>query len=207
MSYNKKRQERVRWLIKSHNKIRKKHTKQIDILCHDLIDAHRSFISRLGAISFAAGFYKSLVGVTDLDKLLGIAAGHIRTMVPKAQVSFYLMQSDSCREVLYSASTVDQNDQSESRLNDKFALAICAVNKVCELEQLQSMDLYTDADLFNNFSVGTIPLSVDSQSIGFILLCTRVSNPLQSKHLKQLYNCSGSLAQAVVSTEMYCRSL
>ena len=208
MRYSRKRQDRLRRLIRSHNKIRKKQAKQIDILCHDLIDAQRIFITKLGTIGFSAGFYRALVGVTDLDKLLKIASDQVRELMPDMQVSFYLKQSTkACKEIPYTSYPADQPDRLESFIDEVLIQAIYDTNKVCRLPDLQAMGLPHAADQFNDLKVVTIPLTVACESIGFVLLHTQSLSPLKNVYLEQLCVCSGGLAQAVVATERYSRSL
>ncbi|MFQ6036088.1 MAG: hypothetical protein ACE5NM_09630, partial [Sedimentisphaerales bacterium] len=74
----KQRHKRLRLLISKLNKERRKQAKKIDMLCNDLIAAQRDFIRRLSTISFAADFYKSIIGITDLSRLLSIASKLIK---------------------------------------------------------------------------------------------------------------------------------
>jgi len=67
------RHKRLRVLVSKLNKERKKQAKKIDMLCNDLIAAQRDFIKRLSTISFAVDFYKSIIGINDLGRLLSIA--------------------------------------------------------------------------------------------------------------------------------------
>ncbi len=109
------RHKRLRVLISKLNKERKKQAKKIDMLCNDLIAAQRDFIKRLSTISFAADFYKSIIGINDLDRLLSIARKLIKDELAEvnsqivarepegpdsqgngqAHVSFFLRNTDS----------------------------------------------------------------------------------------------------------------
>jgi hypothetical protein len=77
----KHRQKRLRLLISKLNKERKKQSKKIDIICNDLISAHRDFIKRLNTISFATYFYESIIGITELNKLLFTASNLIKNEI------------------------------------------------------------------------------------------------------------------------------
>jgi hypothetical protein len=77
----KHRQKRLRLLLSKLNKERKKQSKKIDIICNDLISAHRDFIKRLNTISFATNFYESLIGITELNKLLYTASELIKNEI------------------------------------------------------------------------------------------------------------------------------
>jgi hypothetical protein len=95
------RHKRLRVLISKLNKERRKQAKKIDMLCNDLIAAQRDFIKRLSTISFAADFYKSIIGINDLDRLLSIARKLIKDELAEVNsqngpvhISFFLRNMD-----------------------------------------------------------------------------------------------------------------
>lgn len=88
------RHRRVRLLVRKLNKERKKQAQKIDILCNDLIAAQRSFIKRLGTISFIANFCESILGTTDLNNLLYTAVRIVKAETADASVVFFLKSSD-----------------------------------------------------------------------------------------------------------------
>ena len=59
------RNTKLRLLFKKLNKERKRQAEKIDILCNDLIAAHRVFIKKLDAVGTTAQFYKSILGSRD----------------------------------------------------------------------------------------------------------------------------------------------
>ena len=90
MHHQSKRHARLRRMIRELNRERKTQAKKVDILCHDLVEAQRSFISRLETLRFAAAFYRSLLGVSDLTQILRTASEHIGGELPQVSVSFFL---------------------------------------------------------------------------------------------------------------------
>ena len=50
---NETRNKRVRSLVRKLNKVRKDQTKQIDILCNDMVSAHGDFVKQLKELTFA----------------------------------------------------------------------------------------------------------------------------------------------------------
>jgi hypothetical protein len=101
------RHKRLRLLISKLNKQRKKQAKKIDILCNDFIAAQRDFIERLNAVSFAADFYQSVIGLTDLSKLLHTVSKLIKQEVTHANVTFFLRQSTDCGLKDFTAETAE----------------------------------------------------------------------------------------------------
>ncbi len=85
----------MRLLVRKLNKERKKQAQKIDILCNDLIAAQRSFIKRLGTISFIANFCESIVGSTDLNNLLYTAVRIVKAETADANVIFFLKNNEA----------------------------------------------------------------------------------------------------------------
>ena len=56
------RHKRLRLLVKQLNRRRKQQARKIDILCHDLIAAHRQFMRKLNDVGFAATSTRSCWG-------------------------------------------------------------------------------------------------------------------------------------------------
>ncbi len=72
------RHKRLRQLVSKVNQARKRQAKKVDLICNDLIAAQRSFIKSLNAFSFAANFYESIIGKTELKELFSIAGRLIK---------------------------------------------------------------------------------------------------------------------------------
>jgi hypothetical protein len=85
-----KRNERLKQLVKTLNKQRKKQALQIDILCNDLINAQKTFVGRLRTILFTTLFYESIIPADDMEKLLSKASELIKKELPCTNVTFFL---------------------------------------------------------------------------------------------------------------------
>ena len=64
------REKRLRSALRKSNQLRKKQKLKIDILCNDFLSHNRQFIEQLKGYVFAAEFFKSLIGISDFNKLL-----------------------------------------------------------------------------------------------------------------------------------------
>ena len=163
----------------------KKLAEKIDILCNDLIAAQRDFIRKLRTISFAANFYESIVGMTDLNMLLYTAGKLIRDEIADVKVSFFLRgREDFELPRLVSGLESDQPITLEERglencFSPELVNNICKSNKVCTLNDMFAMGLGGDLSVLNNISVATIPLGRFGSSQGFILIYRRseISDP------------------------------
>jgi hypothetical protein len=136
-----KQQKETRLLTSKLDKEHKKQAKQIDILCNDIIAAHREFIKRLDTISFAANFYEAIAGTTDLSSLLYTASKFIKDEIPDANIGFFLRQEKSFE--LHMFANKQNNNPGNEHLEDYFTAElvdnICKSNKICGLEDMLAL--------------------------------------------------------------------
>ena len=192
-------------LIKKLNKERKKQAKKIDILCNDLIAAQRNFIKRLNTISFTANFYKSIIGTTDLSKLLYIAAKLIKTEINDANVAFFLRQADNFEMYMFESDQpiALEEQHLENCFSTELMYDICRSNKVCTLDDMFSMGLEGNLIGLNKISAMTIPLGLPGSSLGFILVYRSSENKLTADEVSKISAITSGLSQAITS----CRAL
>lgn len=166
------RQRRLRLLVKKLNKERKRQASQIDILCNDLIAAHRSFISRLNGVSFAASFYKNLLGESDLRRLLLTAGGLLERELPAANITFFLRQPEGCCVPTFESheALLIDDQPVEDRFGTELVDRICKINRPCMLNDMVEMGLESDLEDLNELSIATLPLNDMGRSLGFVLL-------------------------------------
>jgi len=199
---------RVRLLVKKLNRERKKQAKKIDILCNDLIAAQREFINRLNAISFAAHFYESMIGITDLGKLLYTASKLIKDELPDANVTFFLRQADSFELHMFESSkpiTFEKN-RLENRFGAELVENICRSKKVCTLDDMFAMGLEYSLIELSKVSAVTIPLGELGQSLGFILIYRSSDNQLAAHELTRVCVITRGLSRAIQAYQVLLRS-
>jgi len=195
----KQRHKRVRLLISKLNKERKKQAKKIDMLCNDLIAAQRDFIRRLSTISFAADFYKSIIGETHLGRLLSAAGNLIKEELAGSNVTFFLRngfpQNGNERGML------------ENYLTAELVDAICKSNKLCTLDDMFAMGLQGNLMELNKISAFTIPLSQFGPPLGFILIYRSSENKLTADELNKISAITWGLSRAIQSCQACDSSL
>lgn len=201
------RQQRLRRLIKKLNRERKRQASQIDILCRDLVGAQRACINRLDGIGFAATFYKSLLGTTELRNLLTRATELIREALPGADVTFFLRQSDGCRIGAFSAHgrpTVE-NGAIEDSFSPDLVETVCKSNKPCSLSDLLGMGLQGNPRELKKVSLATLPLSDLGRPLGFLLISRGMPFVLTGEELHKvgLITCGLSRAIAAASVPLH----
>jgi hypothetical protein len=202
------RHKRLRLLIKKLNNQRKRQASQIDILCNDLISAHRGFLKRLSGVSFAAEFYKNLLGDSDLRSLLVRAGRLIREELPGTSVTFFLRHPEGCR--VYAVDSRESYPVEDQPLEDVFTPElvdnICKSNRLCTLDELCCMGLEGDLAELSQISAAALPLNHLGRSLGFLLLHRPASHPLKPEELHKvgLVTCGLSHAIGGCSTPLHC---
>lgn len=166
------RYRKIKKIVKAVNQKRRAQARQIDILCHDLIQAHRLFIQKLDAAMFAVELYENMLDKRDLSELLLTAAQCIHQELPCANVAFFLKQKDSFQLHLFQDEPTE--NQSQERLLDSFSndlvLEICRQNRISLTADLLAMGMLANPALLKELELFTLPLSASHHTLGFILV-------------------------------------
>jgi hypothetical protein len=204
-----RRNKRLRLLIKKFNKQRKKQATQIDILCNDIISAHKDFLKALRTIGFAADFYNAIAGLTDLNELLCTAGSYIQKHTPDVHVAFFLLaqsgvegvQPDNFElHVFESDEPIDPDDRRvENFFTTELVISIAKSNQICTIEDMLGMGLQCSPVFLEKISTAAIPLATGGSSIGFILVYRSSHNPLTAEELKSLSQITPGLARSIAS--------
>jgi hypothetical protein len=206
------RHKRLRLLIRKMNKQRKRQANQIDILCHDLIGAQRSFIHRLQDVGFAAEFYRSLLGSTDVNGVLARAGRIIKQELPGAGVTFFLRQPDGCEPGFPNAkcsvwgtphpcpgdeSLCGEQQGPHECFDPDLVESICKHNRPCTQEEILDLGANGDLATLRRFSLVTLPLSDLGRSFGFVLIYCPRPQVLNMADVRRIVPVMRGLAQAV----------
>jgi len=204
----KERHKRIRMLVGKLNKERKIQAKKIDILCNDFISAQRGFIKRLDAIGFAAGFYESIVGTTDLNDLLNIAGQLLEAEALGAAVTFVLRQDNAFKlHVLKSDRPISfDNERLEDCFTSELVDNICKSNKICTLDDMFTMGLEGSPTMLKKISAVTMPLGRAGSSLGFILIHRCSQNGLTVDELNNISTIIPGLSRAIRCCQAMCHS-
>jgi len=198
---HKQRHKRLRLLISKLNKERKNQAKKIDILCNDLISGQRDFIRRLSAISFAAHFCRSIIGITDLGRLLSSAGSLIKDEIADVTVTFFLRQADHC--TLHMVESDKPITLEKQRLENCFTAelvdSICKSNRLCSLDDMFAVGLQGNLMELNKISAFTVPLGRLAQPLGFILIYRSSENEFTADELNKISAITWGLSRAIQS--------
>jgi hypothetical protein len=194
-------------LLKKLNKDRKKQAKKTDILCNDLIGAQRGFIRKLKTISFSAGFYESIIGITDLNNLMYTAVKLIEAESPGAEVAFFLRQSESFETHVFEKSPPASLDKEriESWFTAESMECACKANRICTLDEIFEMDAsgalstgpHGNPTGLHGTAAVTIPLGLLGASLGFMLICRSPEDKLKSDEIQNISGIVSGLSQGI----------
>jgi hypothetical protein len=200
---DKQRHRRLRLLIKKLNKDRKKQNQKIDILCNDLIAAQRNFIKRLGIINFVANLYESIVGITDLNKLLYTAVEFIKAENENINITFFLRQEESFELHMFESGRpiAVEKQYIESCFTPELIDSISKSNKVCTIDDMFAMGLHGNLNELNKISAVTIPLGLLGSSLGFILVYRSSENKLTADEIGRISAVISGLSRAITSCQ------
>jgi len=204
MAGDEQRHKRLRLLLKRLNKERKKQSRQIDILCNDLIGAQRNFIRKLSTISFIASFCESIIGMTDLNNLLCTAARTVKAETSDAFVCFFLRQGDDFQLHVFESTTGTRQDtvalerqHLEACFNHELTDNICKANKVCTLDEMFALGLQGNPIGLNRLSVVSVPLVLPGVSLGFMLLARPAEKKFTAEETDRVTSASYGLSRAI----------
>jgi hypothetical protein len=188
-------------VIRSLHTCQKKQAGKIDVLCRDMVSAHREFSTKLAALSFAASYYESLLGCTDLDDLLDTAVQGIREVVKETDAAIFLLSENGFDVHIADTGVADpvEKRQFQHWFTRELVRSVSQMNRICSLDQLLRMGLQGSPAVLKTISLATIPLGRFGQAVGFVLVYRPAHLPLQSEELSRLAAVSAGLREAIDS--------
>ncbi|MFZ0035486.1 MAG: hypothetical protein WAK60_10945 [Sedimentisphaerales bacterium] len=200
---HKERYRRLRLLISSLNKERKRQAKKTDILCNDLIAEQREFIKRLDTIRLTANFYEAILGITDLSNLILLTSKLIKDETNDANVTFFLRQAENFELHIFESTRpiLLEKQGLENCFTAEVVDAISKSNKICTMEDMFAMGLAGNLNRLNEISAATIPLSQFGPPLGFILIYRSSQNKLTADELNNIAAISPGLSRAIASCQ------
>jgi transcriptional regulator with GAF, ATPase, and Fis domain len=191
--------KKTRRLIRKLNKIRHDQAKKIDILCNDMVSAHRDFVKQLGLVNFTLDFYESLLGENDLRAVLNSAAEKVREHIVNSNVAIFLTDSKG-----FELHLVDENrpidinaERLESYFTPEVVSNICRANRVCSLENMFEMGLVGNLSDLSSISAAAIPLGRFGGGIGFMLVYRGAEKQLTVNDLEKITTMAPGLCRAI----------
>ena len=194
-----KRNSRIRLLVKRLNHQRKKQATQIDLLCNDIITAHKDFLDAVRTSTFAAEFYESLIGVGDLDNLFYTSACTIKKQIPDVNITFFLSQPESFQLYAFDCSTsqTDEEHRLEQYFTAQLVRSVAGANRPCDLNELLQMGLHVSPAVLKNSSAITVPIAANEPAAAFMLIYKSSPQTLDLRQVAMVCAVTRGLAQAI----------
>jgi len=200
---NDSRQKRLRLLIKQLNKTRKIQAQKTDILCNDIVSAHRGFLHNLKMLSFAANFYESLAGITELSILMTTAAEYMKDHLTNSRLAIVLRQPHSF-ELHIPFSEKDEpktNCWLADYLTEEIVQAICKSNQICNLEEMLKMSMQIPPTMLGKLTAAAIPLGRFGISLGFIIIWKNLPETVTENEIKYIQTITPGLTKAIQAAQ------
>jgi hypothetical protein len=197
--YKENREKRVRTLVKTLNNKRKAQAAQVDILCNDLIEAQRNFIGQLTTINFAANFYKSIVGIGELDSLLCTADKLLKEETRDGRIAFFLRRDESFDLHSFKDDHPADEGHLEQCLTDEVVINICKSSKVCSLEDMLEAGLQVPPASLDKIWAVSIPLKAAANCFGFLLIYGSTEHQLNEHRIEHVQTVTPGLARAITA--------
>lgn len=178
-----------------------KQADQIEMLCCDMVSAHREFSTKLSTLKFVTSFYESLLQCADLPELFHVAINGIREAVDEIDAAVFLLSEDGFDVHVADAGVSDSVEKRQFRhwFGRELVGRISQMNRVCSMEQLLRMGLQGPPAIMKTISLAAIPLGGFGRGIGFVLVYRPAHLPFQSEDLSRLAAINTGLCQAVDS--------
>lgn len=198
------RSKRVRKLVKTLNKERKSLTKQVEILCTDMINAHRELIENFKLVSFSSAFYQKLLGARSAEELLIATARYIQEFTNDADVAFFLKKENGFEAFNYPAIFRQRETISLKCFNDEVFHYVCSENRVCDLQDLLNSGLETNLGVLKKFTAAAIPLNYNNNTIGFMLITKSAQEVIRDIEIKKIAEINQGLSKGI-HCKMYAK--
>jgi hypothetical protein len=193
------RYQRVRQVVRGLNRARRVQAKKIDILCNDMVSAHRDFIERLKPLTFSVQFYEAILGCGDLNVLVERVGAMIGTAAPEASVAIFLLSGEGYELHISGENRPIEVDAGsfEGCFTAHLVARLSGCGRICMLEDMLGMGLRSDLAGLEGLSAASVPLSNFGRVFGFILLYRTADKGLTGGELAKVSAIVPGLSSAI----------
>lgn len=196
-----KRNNRIRLLAKNLNRKRKKQAIQIDLLCTDIINAHKNFLDTVRALTFMSELYESLIGSINMDNMFHNCASMIQKNIPGSNIVFFINEQNRFQSYAFdfNVNETDEAHRLEQYFSGETVESIIRTNRPCDIDELLQMGLQINPAILKNISAITVPIATNGSVTGFILLYKYSSQCFDQHQIKLLCSIRRGLSRAIRS--------
>jgi hypothetical protein len=194
-----KNNKRALKVIRNLRSSQNRQAEQIDMLCHDMVSAHREFSTKLETLKCVVSYYERLLRCTDLETLLKAAVKGVRQVVRQADAAVFLLSESGFELHQADSGSVDSVEKQQfcHWFTRELVSTISQMNRVCSLDQLLRMGIQGPPAIIKTISLAAIPLGRLGHGTGFILVYRPADLPLQAQDLSHLAAISIGLRDAI----------
>lgn len=182
-----------------------KQAQQVDILCRDMVSAHREFAVKLARMIDVTGFYENLLNCSNLQETVDAAIGQIERRIPASAGAVCLLEENGFEIRVHGGLGEIDLSELQTWFTRELVENISLTPRVCSLNQMLRMGLQAPPSILKTISAAAIPLGRQGQGIGFILVVRPASNPLSAEDLSFVSAVSGGLCSAIAGRQSSAR--
>jgi uncharacterized protein YigA (DUF484 family) len=192
------RYARLRGLVHNTNRQRKLQARKIDILCNDMVQAHRGILERLDGLSFTNRIHESLIGCTDATEVLKSVSELFNSRFGNCGVAILLLDANGITlHNSQAASFGFEVSEFPSFFTAENVRAICGGNRVCLLPELLELPMQIPPRTVEHVRTAAIPLSASHHDLGVLLLYNSAEEPLTTKTVHAACTIAPAVAKAL----------
>jgi hypothetical protein len=191
---------RVRELVRGINRQRKLQARKIDILCTDMVSAHRSMIERLDALTYTNSVYESLAGCSGPAQVLDALSSSFSRRYSDCGTAIIMLDANG-------VSVFDTNPDLKADISllpscftGENVRAICSGNRVCAIPELLEMLVEIPPLTAEQSLAAAIPLRLGGDAIGTLLLYNTVEGQLHPGLIHTAIAVSPVIARALAAS-------
>ena len=193
------RRQRIRSLIRQLNRGKRTQKKQIEMLSTDMLASQKKFVHQLQHYNFTLDFYESVIGLTDIGRLLLTAEQKIKEHIPGVCPAFFILEPEMFNVHYTNDRQIEGFDPKKflSSFDPHTVINISRCNTICTIEDMFALGLAANLKMLSKVNAHAIPLSGFGPAEGFMLVWFDADNPVKQSQLDRLATIAVPLAHSI----------
>jgi hypothetical protein len=187
---------RLRELVRGVNRQRKIQARKIDILCTDMVSAHRSILDRLEGLTFTNSLYESLVGCSGAAEVLEAISALFADRFGHCGIAIATLDEGGITLHDTHAGLGEEVSQLPSFFTAENIRALCAANRILTLAELLELPVEIPPKTAERATAAAVPLRLAANATGLLLLYNDVEKQLPPR----LIHSAAAIAPAIART-------
>ncbi|MEM1107790.1 MAG: response regulator [Planctomycetota bacterium] len=196
------RVERLRRLCKKLNAAREEVSKQVDVLCNDLVTAYQELACQMQNVVQTSEYDSVVENELDLETLLRKTLEHLMAKLGPANAAIFLpatMDEFSLGGYVNYDCTKESADLLLQHLADTIAPRIAAHEELVHLTDRPSIERWIgdEAGSLGDCEVLAVPCMHDDECLAVLVLFRDVDQPFAEEHLDRLSSLAPAMGEAL----------